>query len=284
MSCLFRLQNFAWALVAVMLLPACSVESAAPSLPSSEATDLDPLKIENHFSGNVRELAMAAASGDEQKVAELIKARGVDPNARGIEKMPVLLWPVYKNNIAGFRALLANGADPNALINNPLHTDQSTFALIISLRGMDFVEAALAHGANPNAKNEDDVPMIHIAERAGKWDVVRALIAKGADINASSNGLPGNNILAAAVGLGDFEHAFWLLEHGADPSHMISEKMAANPRVIGTQPIIEQIFHRPMATGAKGEKQKQWQKKCQELLLSRGIVAPPVPERYKPKT
>jgi uncharacterized protein len=265
----------------LLSLCACQPTQSTQSPTTEKANDLKPLKIENHFSGPVRELADAAAKGESAKVRELITQKGVDPNAIGIEKMPVLLWPVYKDNLSGFRALLENGANPNAMINNPLHANQPALALIISLRGLDYAQAALAHGANPNAVSEDEVPMVHVAERGGKWDIVRALIAAGADINASSNGLPGNTLLATAVSFGDFENAYWLLQNGADPSHTISEKMAANPRVIGSQPILENIFYRPMPATAQAAKQKEWQKKCQEFVLARGFVAPKKPERFK---
>jgi ankyrin repeat protein len=231
-----------------------------------------PMRIEDHFSGRERELAEAAASGDVERVNRLVRESRVDPNAQSAQGMPLLLWAVHARNLAGFEALLANGADPSRRARN----GELLMHYVVEGGGADFVRAALARGANPNQENRDREPLIHIARRVGDWDSVRALVEGGARIDAPAGGLRDNTILSIATGFGDFEHALWLLEHGADPTLRIADAVA--PEVIGTQPILEDIFHRPLDPQAT--QALAYQKRCQQLVLARGLVAPPRPRRF----
>ena len=231
------------------------------------------MRLELHFSGGLAELARAAARGDRERVAELVDSQKLDPNALSDEGMPLLLWPVHQRSAAGFRALLASGADPNRRAGNGEHV----MHYVVEGGSAEIVAAALKHGADPDAVNRDKEPLIHIARRVRKWDVIDVLLENGADIDAFEGGLHGNTVLSLATGFGDFEHAFYLLERGADPTFAL--KQAPRPERVGAQPILEDIFHRPVDPEAFPEVWT-WQQKCQALLRERGINAPPKPRRY----
>lgn len=232
------------------------------------------MRLELHFSDGLAELARAAASGDEERVAELITYQKLNPNALSDEGMPLLLWPVHHKNPAGFQALLKNGADPNVRAGN------GELALHYIVEGGDasMLRAALAHGADPEAVNRDREPLIHIARRVRKWDMIDALLDHGANIDAFEGGLHGNTVLSVVTGFGDFEHAHALLERGADPTFAL--KQAPKPERVGAQPILEDIFYRPVDAEAYPEI-SEWQRKCQALVRAAGIEPPPPPRRYR---
>jgi ankyrin repeat protein len=231
------------------------------------------MRLELHFSGGLATLAQAAARGDAPRVAELVEYQKLDPNALSDEGMPLLLWPVHQRNPEGFHALLKSGADPNRRAGN----GEILMHYVIEGGDASFVQAALAFGADPNAVNRDKEPLIHIARRAQKWDVIEALLDAGADIDAFEGGLHGNTVLSMATGFGDFEHAYLLLERGADPTFAL--KQAPKPERVGAQPMLEDMFFRPVDAEQYPEAAR-WQQKCQEWLATKGIQPPPKPGRY----
>lgn len=91
------------------------------------------------------------------------------------------------------------------------------------------VHSALAEGANPNARSEGETPLIKAA-RQGRVDMVRMLIAAGADVNKSWRGLRpvsgifpfGETPLIWAATRGDAEMVTVLLEAGAKVDALVS--------------------------------------------------------------
>lgn len=231
------------------------------------------MRLELHFSGGLATLAKAAASGDAERVSELIEYEKLDPNALSDEGMPLLLWPVHQRNLGGFIALLKNGADANRRAGN----GEILMHYVVEGADASFVQAALAHGADPNAVNRDKEALIHIARRVQKWDVIEALLDANAEVDAFEGGLYGNTVLSMATGFGDFEHAYFLLERGADAEYRL--KQAPKPERVGAQPILEDIFFRPVDAEQYPEV-SHWQRKCQDWLAAKGIQPPGKPGRY----
>lgn len=231
------------------------------------------MRLELHFSDGLATLAKAAATGDSERVAELIEYQKLDPNALSDEGMPLLLWPLHQRNLEGFRALLKNGADPNRRAAN----GEILMHYVIEGGDAGFAQAALAHGADPDAINRDKEPLLHIARRVQKWDVIEALLDANARIDAFEGGLHGNTILSMATGFGDFEHAYFLLQRGADPTYAL--KQAPKPERVGAQPMLEDIFFRPV-DAERFASAAEWQRKCQDWLTQEGIQPPAKPRRY----
>jgi hypothetical protein len=75
----------------------------------------------------------------------------------------------------------------------------------------DVVAALIANGADVNAKDNDGKTPLHWAMNA---DVVEALIAHGADVNAKDN--EGSTPLHGATDHGDADIVETLIAHGAD--------------------------------------------------------------------
>jgi ankyrin repeat protein len=166
-------------------------------------------------------LAEAVALGDRAAIDAAIKA-GANVNGRGDKGMPMLMWAMVKDSVAGFDALLENGADLKALANDPAFTrkgerTKEVIELVVSGTNGDFLKTALAHGFNPNY-----VPDSYMNESLlfrSVWSHAipnaRLLLEAGADIDhLDSNKRPPIDL---AMGIGHYEMVFFLLSSGADP-------------------------------------------------------------------
>jgi hypothetical protein len=142
----------------------------------------------------------------------------------------------------------------------------------------------LDRGGNPNATSPSTgEPLIWSANNYDKWENVKLLVSRGANIDALSPSLSSSyyTVLFDRVTRADFEKAYWLLQHGAAPTHRLEAAEGVAPHRVGKQPILEFIYWYPWQEPESRPEQVQWQRKCHELLAARGITAPPEPEFLK---
>lgn len=132
----------------------------------------------------VRELAAAAGRGRIGRVDELLGS-GVDPNAAGTSGATPLWWTFRKRNLAGFVRLLEAGADPNLTMGI---SDTTVMHRAAGAGDLRFLEAALAHGGNPDVRegNRNSTPAfaVVVLTEPGNVGAVRMLITAGADLEA----------------------------------------------------------------------------------------------------
>ena len=76
------------------------------------------IRIEDHFTGAELQLARAAGTGDTTQVKRLVE-QGADPDAVSAGGMPLILWPLHRENLDGLKALLAAGANPDQRARTP---------------------------------------------------------------------------------------------------------------------------------------------------------------------
>lgn len=167
-------------------------------------------------------LHIAAGYGNADTVKELV-ALGADPNARTNAGLTPLH---YTEDPESAQALIAAGADPNARDERgrtPLHH-------LLALADLDskgavsdypaFVKVLLDAGANPNARSEVlgfSGTLLHEAaesRHAELAEVVKMLLAAGADLNQRENG---DTPFDRAVYSGHLESTRALIAAGADP-------------------------------------------------------------------
>jgi ankyrin repeat protein len=143
--------------------------------------------------GGFTPLLFAARVGDARSAEHLVRA-GAAVNDRAPNGASVLAMAAHSGSGAVARLLIEKGADPNAAEAGyaPLHA--------AVLRGdLDLVKALLARGANPNARLTKGTPSryyskdyafnesligatpLWLAARYGEGDMMRALVAAGAD-------------------------------------------------------------------------------------------------------
>ena len=139
-------------------------------------------------------LMLAAAFGSADAVRALI-ASGADVRAASPAGVTALHWAV--TDIAKTRMLLDSGADVNAV------SQLGRTPLIIAAAAHDsgdVVRLLLSKGANVNASDTTGITALIAAASADNFDVATMLLAHGADVHAKARaGEPSTALMNAAV-------------------------------------------------------------------------------------
>ncbi len=135
-------------------------------------------------------LFLAAGEG-HQECVELLIRKGADVNAKAEDDLTPLHWAACNGKVDCLEVLLANAADANARtieLCTPLHM------IGFSKEGTEIenkrcVEMLIDAGANIDAKDKDDLTLLHYAACIAKVDCLEVLLANGADVNARTKEL-----------------------------------------------------------------------------------------------
>ena len=127
-----------------------------------------------------------------------------------------LFVAVRDGDVARIKALVGAGANANA--KDPAKKERNSRPLhwAAVLGNVGSVNALLAGGADPNATTDHGWTPLHSAAWKGKADTIRVLLARGADPDVKDKG--GATALRRALIEGQAEAVDALLEGGADPS------------------------------------------------------------------
>jgi hypothetical protein len=262
------LASVAW--ITLLLVMGCSGTSARDA--------------ENYFEGAALRLAIAAEDGDANAIHHLVKEEGVNPDKAFSTRdgIPLIAWPLRTRNIEGLKALLDVGADPNARESKQMHGELIRFdnAMVYAAKMDDprFLELLLKHGGDPNTRNVNNETLLFQAFISGnQWKNVQTLVNHGADVNGSNRrSLGDDTVLSWYTGRGGFDYAYWLLEHGADPT--IPEHVSESSGKSARQLMVEDIYWEITTPD-----NLPWQKKCQQWLAERNIPRPPMPDHIRRK-
>jgi ankyrin repeat protein len=187
----------------------------------------------------------AAEKGDIVTVRALLD-QGVDINAKSVSGNTALLCAAQNNHSDMMRFLIDKGADVNAKGKDD-GTGAATAILFAATNGQaDIVKLLLDRGADVNAATNkiygnmtlvgalsaghSDVAKILIergADTSNKYiimiaaasstpDVLRALISKGANVNARNTFIDGHTPLMYAAETGNSDNVRFLIDNGAD--------------------------------------------------------------------
>ncbi|MBT2767892.1 ankyrin repeat domain-containing protein [Stenotrophomonas sp. ISL-67] len=248
----------------------------------SGCTASSPHGAVDYFDGQALELAIATEGGDTQTIRRLIKDEGVDPDKTFAKRdgIPLVAWPFRAGNLEGLRSLLENGADPNAREVKQVEGRELRFnnAMVYAAKMDDprFLALLLKHGGDPNTRNSGNETLLFQAFISGnQWENVKLLIENGANINEANRG-SADTVLSWYTTRGGFEHAYWLLKHGADPTIMLTP-----PKVSGKPDRMIMAEH--IYWGITTPDLLSWQKKCQQWLVERNIPQPSMPDGIRQK-
>lgn len=235
-----------------------------------------------YFEGEALQLAIAAENGDSDTIKRLVNEKGVNPDLTFARRdgIPIVAWPLRARNLDGLKALLEAGANPNARESRYMNGEMIHFnnAVIIAAMMDDprYLDLLLKHGGDPNVRNINNETLLFQAFISGnQWENVKLLVANGADVNESNLGTA-DTVLSWYTARGGFDSAYWLLEHGADPT--LSSRATPGSGKPATQFMVGDIYWEITTPDLL-----PWQKKCQQWLIAHNIPRPPMPEHIRKK-
>lgn len=148
----------------------------------------------------------AAVLGKVDRIQEIL---GSAPS-RASEYAPDGFTPValaaFFGQPAAVKALIAAGADVNAAAKNPLKV--AALHAAVAGRNLEIVKTVLAAGADPNAQQQAGFRPIHEAGNNANRALAELLLAHGADPTLPSD--DGTSAIDVARGKGHTEFAEWL--------------------------------------------------------------------------
>ena len=269
-------------LLLALCLTGCDVSQSQSSTPAQASK----YSVDRIFKDpKAQALAVAAEQGNAAEVQRLMKQEHVNPDAIFSDDdsgMPLVAWPVFAQSPVGLDAMLKNGANPNARKPGRTvkkfkdgsvsdHFDYDN-AMVWAAKQDDptYLKLLLDHGGDPNARNANGESLLFQSYIwHDQWDNVQVLVQRGADVNSISQG---STVLYDYSSLGEFEQAYWLLEHGADPKAGALVQPPDEARYMA----VEAMFWHP-----GDAKNPDWQRKCQQWLLQHGYKRPVMPESYR---
>lgn len=242
------------------------------------------------------ELAKAVQDSDESKVVEILAKK---PSLIDCQEPKygntLLMLTVMNQQMKPFKLLLDNNADVN--IHN---TYDGTSAIIEASRtkfyDIKYVEILLLKGANVNdieigkrrEGNSTRFAPLMAASRSGRLDIVKLLVAKGADINYRNEF--NQSALSASIMQEEYEVAYYLLQNGADykqpifyrPDYSVPSELQ-DPNDKGEPMYLVDVLREDFSEFDTNEYKFKIQ--IVDFLLSKGIDyrAAPIPEYIKKK-
>lgn len=163
-------------------------------------------------------VTIAATDPRDLSPLKALLAAKADPNVPGANGMlplhSVLRMKDEKHMLAAIEILLAAKADPNLGERRPDGVFQSPLQIAITLNRNDaIIETLMRHGADPC---RGDRPLLHMMAHEGRYGLLEAAHAGGADINRQD--VDGLTCLMLAARAGAARTVETLLECGADPT------------------------------------------------------------------
>ena len=168
-----------------------------------------------YFKGPLLPLAQAIEDDDRRALEErLTQASGKEHQNDEQEGMTLLLYTMMNRRKEAMQVLLKHGVNPNQntlLGENKLQVQPVGAAAVGE--DVDLLKILLDHGGDPNSRYNDE-PALFAAAAADRYDQMRLLLARGADINAAAP--DGRTAVIALADHAQFDQVVYLITKGAD--------------------------------------------------------------------
>lgn len=199
-----------------LTMSGCQIDAAhgAPSMNSYSA-----LRAQDYFVGRKLKIAQAMDAGDMAQVRQL--AQGEDVAAPADKGMTLMLYAMQpaKPNYEAVKTLVALGVDPDTQIapglGNALNIALAPRTAPKDPYSLRMLQAMLDGGMSPNKSTKYGNTLLHRAAGpdSGQLELVKLLLARGADIDARNN--IGSTALDSAVNTLSPNIAIFLVQKGA---------------------------------------------------------------------
>lgn len=160
---------------------------------------------------NAVELADAARERDLVSVRMLLE-QGADPDARGQFDTSAIHWLVRYDELETVRALLERGGDPNLVSGYGV----TPLSMAATNGNTGMVRLLLEAGADANTREQSGESLLMTAAGAGVLGSVTALVEHGAIVDERESNF-GQTAMMIAARAGYADIVGYLLEQGADP-------------------------------------------------------------------
>ncbi len=140
----------------------------------------------------------------------LVTGTGRAAPSKGLDA--ALLRAVENDDLTMVKAMLTQGANPNAKDESRLNTPVLTRAVVRGNRAI--MQVLLDKGADINGKGAHGFTALHLIAGKGKVEAIKFLLTHGADVNARTD--EGETPLISAVFIGQSDNVKFLLANGAD--------------------------------------------------------------------
>lgn len=183
LTCLFSL---------LVWLPACNtaLSYAGGPVPFTPGLMFEKIDRDAVFSDPAAKALADAACRGQTRAIEASIASGVDPDVRGLKGLTPMAMALKCESFAGVKALLENGADPNAVFFDGWVVPLSVAPEYDDRRIM---EALLAAGAHVHIAGGITAPFegaLHYKRRTGSWERLDLLVQHGLDIDTYRSNYP----------------------------------------------------------------------------------------------
>lgn len=155
-------------------------------------------------------LKQAISRGDADAVRALLRD-GADPNAAEADGSTPLHLAVHLENLEITNLLLGAGARATTASRYKI----TPLSLAADAGNAAIIEKLLDAGADPNGTSEEDQTALMSAALNGRVEAIRALLRRGAKVNAAES-FKGQTALMFAAGRGNTGAEEMLIEFGAD--------------------------------------------------------------------
>ena len=171
--------------------------------------------------GAGKALCYAARAGHTSVVQEL-SDRGVDVNSYGDSQHPsAIQGAAQADNLPLVQYLVRRGATVNTANGRRSALQESA-----GFGNTAVVQLLLDAGAHIECRDGDDRSALHYAARTGRFETVKCLLERGAEVNHHNRIIEGTeSALHAAARKGDVAIARLLLEAGADVNDPVADEV-----------------------------------------------------------
>lgn len=199
-----------------------AITNAVDSMQAAHADDFDDPRL--------TALARAIDGGNPKTLESLLETSGpIDWQARNQSNETLLGYAIRTPNsdadgdryFKTLRMLLAHGAP---LTGDPTYPGKPLLAAIFnddSPTSLTLLRTMLEAGVDPNTRDDDDLPLIHLTNSWQGVKKVELLVEFGVDLQARNNrqDRPQWTALMNAAYMQDWDLALYFLDHGVSPDY-----------------------------------------------------------------